>query len=153
MCGREYRCTRRRGTSATTRRADPTRTSVTSAFVSRRARGRADIVNPFNTTVRLRRLFLLGARSSDEEEVRAAAQGEADRLVEPDRAGVGRGGMQEGRVSALLMPAAIARTSRVARPLPRWSGAVQTALISVQPGGRSRSPARAMSRPRWRMPR
>ena len=43
------------------------------------------------------------------------------------------------------MPAARARTRRVARPRPRAAGSVQTALISVAPGTRRRSPAMATS--------
>jgi hypothetical protein len=43
------------------------------------------------------------------------------------------------------MPAATARVSREARPWPRHAGSVQTALISVQPGARIRSPAIATS--------
>ncbi len=51
------------------------------------------------------------------------------------------------------MPWATARISRVARPWPRKAGSVQTALISVQPGGCSRSPAIATRAPSRRMPR
>ncbi len=51
------------------------------------------------------------------------------------------------------IPAATASTSRVASPCPRYDGSVQTALISVQPGGWSRSPAIAMSLPSLRNPR
>lgn len=50
------------------------------------------------------------------------------------------------------IPAATWRISRVARPWPRYAGSVHTALISVQPGGCSRSPAIATSAPSRRMP-
>ena len=44
-------------------------------------------------------------------------------------------------------------TSREARPRPRWAASVQTALISVKPGGCMRSPAIATARRPSRTPR
>ncbi len=60
----------------------------------------------------------------------------------------GHGGSPRSRTTS-----ATARTSRAASPCPRCAGSVHTALISVQPGGRIRSPAIATSAPPRRMPR
>jgi len=46
-----------------------------------------------------------------------------------------------------------AETSELAYQRPRWSGCVQTALISVYPGNRNPSPAIATSWPASRIPR
>ena len=51
------------------------------------------------------------------------------------------------------MLAPTARTSRLASPLPRADSSVQTALISVHPGRRIRSPAMATRTPSRRTPR
>ena len=82
-----------------------------------------------------------------------AAVAEAELLVQPDGAGVRGDGVQERSVAAGGDAGRDRRVSRPARPCPRQAGSVQTALISVQPGGRSRSPAIATSSPSRLMPR
>ncbi|CAM5407684.1 hypothetical protein SALBM135S_01391 [Streptomyces alboniger] len=78
---------------------------------------------------------------------------EAEPLVEGDGAGVRLGHMQERP----LAPGQDAVGHGAHQPggvsWPRASGAVRTALISVKPVGRSRSPAIATRRPWARMPR
>lgn len=79
--------------------------------------------------------------------------GEAEFLVQPDRVDVAGDRVQKGTSPRAAMPAATERVSLVAKPWPRHPGSVQTALISVQPGGRNRSPAIATSSPSRLMPR
>jgi hypothetical protein len=51
------------------------------------------------------------------------------------------------------MPATTAPISRDASPAPRYAGSVHTALTSVKPSSRIRSPAIAASFPSRRRPR
>ena len=74
---------------------------------------------------------------------------EPEVFVKRDRSGVGFGDVQE----RALVPGGDQGAERAHQMTGVASGAVQTALISVQPGGRNRSPAMATRLPFSRMPR
>ncbi len=81
-------------------------------------------------------------------EAGTAARGGPDRLVRPDRGRVAGAAVCGTGVSPRSrMPAATARTSRAARPRPRYGGPVHTAPVSVQPAAAASPPPRRRACP------